>query len=1052
MKLRTPPSDVSFPSLEDEVLERWTERRVFERSIEQRDPDNAYSFYDGPPFATGLPHYGHLLVGTIKDVVARYQTMRGHRIERRFGWDCHGLPVEFEVEKRLGLNGRREIEEYGVDKFNETCRSIVMRYAQEWRTIVGRFGRWVDFDNDYKTMDLSFMESVWHVFKTLWGKDLIYEGYRVVPYSWRIGAPLSNFEANLNYKTVQDPSITVKFRADNGMSLMAWTTTPWTLPSNQALAVDPDADYAVLVEINADGESGQQLVLHADRVAAYWPDDKGIVRHGLIKGSKLVGLGYEPLFPFFEDRRAEGAFRVLPADFVTAESGTGIVHTAPAFGEDDFHLGREHGIEPVDPVDQDGRFTAVVGPYSGMLVKEADKAIIVDLKAAGQLMRHDTVEHSYPFCYRSDTPLIYKTINAWYVRVEAFRDRLVANNQQIQWVPEHLKDGRFGKWLEGARDWNISRNRFWGNPLPIWRNDETGETICVGSRAELEELSGRKVEDLHKHIVDEVIIPSPTGRGELRRVPEVLDCWFESGSMPYGQAHYPFEDVAAFEAGYPADFITEALDQTRGWFYTLLVLSTALFDKPAFKSVVVSGLVLAQDGRKMSKSLQNYPEPMGLVRQHGADAIRIYLLDSPLLRGEELRFSETGVREMVRRVLLPWWNSVSFLLTYAAVDAWDPETDWYEGEPTHELDVWIRAKLEDLKAQVETEMAGNRLYRVVTPLLDFLDDLTNWYIRRSRRRFWKSETGADKRCAYTTLYSVLLEFTELMAPFTPFIADYVYELLRVTPDTQACDSVHLRDLPPRRELSEAERQTEGRIDLTRRVCEMGRSLRAQAKIRNRQPLRSIRVGTTSHHEVEWLEASRDVILEELNIKRLEVIEDPTAVAHPVIRPNMRRLGPRLGARAKEIMAALAAIEPDAARRLAFGEAVEVAGEVLQADDVFVRMEPASEGDLVQAVGNLVVSLDPQIDAGLRLEGMARDFVNRVQKMRKEMDLPVEARIEVGVSEAAQEIIEAIEANREIVEGETLSRVSTISLDLSELRKTHSIEGKDVTVEIRRREE
>ncbi len=1051
MKFKSPPSSISFPRIEQEVLERWQARDVFQRSIAQRRPERTFSFYDGPPFATGLPHYGHLLVGTIKDVVARYHTMRGCRVQRRFGWDCHGLPVEFEVEKLLELNGRHEIEEYGVARFNDACRSIVLRYADEWRQIVTRMGRWVDFDNDYKTMDLSFMESVWSVFKTLWDRGLIYEGYRVVPYSWRIGAPLSNFEANLNYKDIQDPSITVKFRSTDGLVFMAWTTTPWTLPSNLALAVDPDADYVVVQEVDA-GPDSDRLVLHADRVAAYWPDDQDIVRSTTLKGSDLVGRRYEPLFPFFEQRQDAGAFRVLAADFVTADTGTGIVHIAPAFGENDFYLGREHGIEPIDPVDEEGRFGDSVGPYAGMLVKAADKSIISDLKQAGKLMRHDTIVHSYPFCYRSDTPLIYKTINAWYVRVESFRDQLVANNQQIRWVPDHLKDGRFGKWLEGARDWNISRNRYWGNPLPIWRNEETGETVCVGSRDELEALSGTKVDDLHKHIVDHIVIPSPTGRGELRRVPEILDCWFESGSMPYGQAHYPFEDKEPFEAGYPADFIAEALDQTRGWFYTLLVLSTALFDKPAFKNVIVNGMVLAEDGRKMSKRLKNYPEPKELIESLGADAIRIYMLDSPALRGEEMRFTENGVREMVRRVLLPWWNSVYFLMTYAAVDGWDPETDTYSGSPTHELDVWIRAKLEDLKAKVEREMAEYRLYRVVDPLLGFLDDLTNWYIRRSRRRFWKSETGADKQCAYTTLYSVLLEFTELMAPFTPFVADYVYELLRVTPETRAVDSVHLRDLPSRRELSEQEKEIEGRIDLTRRVCEMGRSLRAKAKIRNRQPLRLLRVGTTSHHEVQWLQASRDVILDELNIKQLEVIEDPTQVAHPVIKANMRRLGPRLGARAKEIIDALQQIDVETARALAFGERVEVAGEALGPDDVFVHMEPKEEGSLVQAAGNLVVSIDPHIDADLKLEGLARDLVNRIQRMRKEMDLPVETRIKVGIPDADAQLLEAIEKNQQMVENETLSTVSTTSLDGPELRKVQSIEGKDITLEIRRRDQ
>ena len=1075
MKFPSPPNNISFPVAEREVLKRWEERDVFQRSIEQRSEAKSYSFYDGPPFATGMPHYGHLLVGTIKDVVARYWTMRGYRVERRFGWDCHGLPVEFEVEKQLGLNGRADIEEYGVDRFNETCRSIVLRYANEWRAIVTRMGRWVDFDNDYKTMDVSFMESVWHVFQSLWEKDLIYEGYRVVPYSWRIGAPLSNFEANLNYKDVQDPSITLKFSLDEESSLdgayvLAWTTTPWTLPSNIALAVDPDATYVVVeVGLKEDGvaagpavnegaEPGERYILHVDLVEAYWPDKDGVEIVGEMKGADLVGRGYEPLFPFFADRKGsvENAFRILPADFVTAETGTGIVHMAPAFGEDDFQLGKEFGLEPADPVDDEGKFTEPVGPYEGMMVKDADKQIIADLKEAGRMLRHETYEHSYPFCYRSDTPLIYKTISAWYVGVEQIKDQLVANNQKIRWVPGHLRDGRMGKWLEGARDWNISRNRFWGNPMPIWRNNETGETVCVGSREELEELSGQKIDDLHKHIVDKVVIPSPTGRGELRRIPEVLDCWFESGSMPYGQAHYPFDDKERFEQGFPADFIAEALDQTRGWFYTLLVLSTALFDKPAYENVIVNGLLLAEDGLKMSKSLKNYPEPSELVEKHGADAIRIYMLDSPALRAEELRFAEDGVREMVRRVLLPWWNSVSFLMTYANVDGWDPETEWYQGEPTHELDIWVRAKLEELKYQVEREMDRYTLYRVLDPLLQFLDDLTNWYIRRSRRRFWKAEQSDDKVCAYTTLYTVLLEFAELMAPFMPFMAEHVYELMRVTSDTLAVDSVHLRDVPPRRELSTEEYQVEHRIDLTRAVCELGRSLREKARIRTRQPLSVIRVGTTSAKERKWLESGRDVILDELNIKELEILDDPTKLATPTVKPNMPRLGPRLGKDVKKLATTLTTlqdIDAEKVRQLAFGKSTEVDGVKLEPEDVHVEMEPFAEGELVAASGKLVVAIDSQITDELRYEGLARDLVNRIQKMRKDAGLKVDDRIEIDIETSSDDIVQAVRQNHDLIAGETLV-LEKIGLGEPianvELEKTDVVDSAEVTIRIGRK--
>jgi len=1032
--------------MEEEVLRGWREGSIFERSVSEKPEDRCFSFYDGPPFATGLPHYGHLLAGTIKDVVPRYWTMRGYRVERRFGWDCHGLPVEFEMEKKLELQGRKDIEAFGVAKFNEACRSIVLRYTGEWRKVVERMGRWVDFTDEYKTMDLPFMESVWGVFRKLWDQGLIYEGFRVVPYSWRVGAPLSNFEANLNYREVQDPSITVRFRLDNGMTALAWTTTPWTLPSNLALTVHPDADYAV---VDVDTESGtERIVIHAERVEAHWPGGEGVTRVSTLKGSELIGTGYEPLFPFFSERKAEGAFHIIAGDFVTAETGTGIVHTAPAFGEDDHAVCKVAGIELVDPVDAEGRFTQDVTPWAGERVKDADKGIIAELKSRGRIFLHETYVHSYPFCYRSDTPLIYKSIPAWYVAVEKIKDRLVAHNQKVQWVPSHLRDGRFGKWLENARDWNISRNRYWGNPLPIWRNEETGETICIGSRAELEELSGRKVDDLHKHIVDEITIPSPTGRGVLRRIPEVLDCWFESGSMPYGQAHYPFENKEAFEAGFPADFIAEGIDQTRGWFYTLMVLSTALFDKPAFKNVIVNGLVLAEDGRKMSKRLQNYPNPMDLIGRIGADAVRIYMLQSPAVRGEELRFSESGVRDMVRRVLLPWWNSVSFLVTYAHVDGWDAEKA-ASTETTHELDIWIGAKLERLKEQVKVEMEAYELSRVVPPLLGFIDDLTNWYIRRSRRRFWKAEDDVDKEQAYATLYTVLLQFAELMAPFTPFLSDHVYQMLRVTKETQACDSVHLREFAPCRALSAEEVAVEGRMDLARTISELGRELRASSRIRNRQPLATIRVGTTDATERAWLEASREIILDELNVRALEVVDDPTQLATVNIKPNLPRLGPRLGREMKTLAPALKSLDAETARILAFGGTATIAGFELGPDDVLVQMESADSGFLVAARGSLVVSIDPTLDDSLLAEGMAREVINRVQKMRKELDLPVEARIATVLATEGDALRHAIQEHQGLIEAETLSSVVGALEGEPAMDLEHDIDGVALRVALRR---
>jgi isoleucyl-tRNA synthetase len=1044
MKFPNYPSQIDFPKVEVEVLERWRARDVFRRSVDGRPLTKRFSFYDGPPFATGLPHYGHLLAGTIKDVVPRYWTMRGYRVERRFGWDCHGLPVEFEVEKALDLKGRGDIETYGVEAFNGVCRSIVLRYTNEWRTIVERMGRWVDFDDEYKTMDVSFMESVWNVFKRLWDEGLVYEGYRVVPYSWRIGAPLSNFEANLDYRDVQDPSLTLRFELEPGLYALVWTTTPWTLPANLALAVDAERDYAV---VQVDGEA-DRLVILPERIDAYWKGGEGVTQVGTVRGADLVGRRYVPLLPFFADRAGSGAFRVIAGDFITTDTGTGIVHIAPAFGEDDFQACREAGIELVDPTDDDGRFTAAVPPYQGQQVKDADRAIIADLKASGKVFRHETYVHSYPFCYRSETPLIYKAISAWYVRVEALKDRLVANNQKVRWVPGHLKDGRFGNWLDNARDWNISRNRFWGNPIPVWRNAETGETVCIGSKAELEALSGVSLDDLHKHVVDEVEIPSPTGRGVLRRVPEVLDCWFESGSMPYAQSHYPFENKEAFEEGFPADFIAEGLDQTRGWFYTLMVLSTALFDQPAFKNVIVNGLVLAEDGRKMSKRLKNYPDPEDLIRAQGADAIRMFLLQSGAVRGEELRFSEHGVRDMVRRVLLPWWNAFTFLSTYAHVDGWDPQTDAHEGPPTHELDVWVGAKLEDLKERVEREMEQFELSRVVPALLQFIDDLTNWYIRRSRRRFWKAADDADKRSAYTTLYRVLLDLTELMAPFVPFLSDHMYEMLRLTDSTKATDSVHLRDFPRARSLTPLEREVEGRQDLARIVSELGRELRANSKIRTRQPLRSVSVGTPNPVERRWLEAVRDVIAEELNVKVVTVVDDPAVLARVTIKPNFPRLGPRCGKDMKDVGQALRALDAAGVARFVSGEGAVVAGYELGPDDVLVHMDAAEAGHLVTARGSLVVSLETDIDEDLRLEGLAREVVSRIQKMRKELDLRVDARIALGLVTEG-DLARALAAHVAYVAAETLATVELgTALDAPTATDAPDIDGHPLTITLR----
>lgn len=770
----------SFAEREEKVLKLWRTLDVFRQSVEGRRDRPIFSFYDGPPFATGLPHYGHLLAGTIKDAVPRYKTMKGFCVPRRFGWDCHGLPVENEIEKAKELSGAHAIEQFGIANFNEECRSIVLRYTEEWKKTVERMGRWVDFDKTYHTMDLSFMESVWWVFAQLYKQGLVYEGFKVMPFSTKLGTPISNFELNLNYKEVDDPSAIIAFQSveEPNLAYLAWTTTPWTLPSNLALIAGPEIGYVRV----KDPKTGKEYVLAEARLKAVFKEEVEVMAHFL--GKELEGKKYHPCFPFF--REQPNAFRIVLDGFVTTEDGTGIVHAAPAFGEADFFVAKRENIELVCPVDSNGRFTAEVAPFEGMLVKDADKLIMQDLKKRGLLFHQATIRHRYPFCWRSDTPLIYKAVSTWFVAVEAIKDRLLAANAEIHWVPEHIKGGRFGKWLENARDWAISRNRYWGTPIPLWRSEDGEHLHVMSSIHELEELTGAKVTDLHRHKIDHLEFVKDGKK--YRRITEVFDCWFESGSMPYAQNHYPFENKLAFEQSFPADFIAEGLDQTRGWFYTLTVLSAALFDKPAFKNVIVNGIILAEDGNKMSKRLKNYPDPEKVIAQFGADAVRLYMLNSAAVKADDLRFSEKGVEHVVRQVLIPFWNSFVFLSTYAGIYHWKPEAC----QSKFEIDRWIVSLTQKLMSEVAIAMDSYDLAKAVEPFVGFVDQLTNWYIRRCRSRFWADEDSEDRRCAFATLYSVLLDVSKIAAPFIPFLSESVYQELRTK---GMPESVHLCDFP-----------------------------------------------------------------------------------------------------------------------------------------------------------------------------------------------------------------------------------------------------------------
>ena len=1006
---------IHFPELEKEILQFWRDEQIFQKSIDQRPEDRPFIFYDGPPFATGLPHYGHLLAGTIKDVIPRYKTMRNFRVERRFGWDTHGLPVEYEVEQDLKLNGAEEIREYGVGKFNEACRSIVLRYTAEWEETVDRMARWVDFENDYKTMDRDFMESVWWVFKQLWDKGLIYEGVKVVPYSWRVATPLSNFEANLNYKDTQDPSVTLRFRmldAENTYAL-AWTTTPWTLPSNMALCAGPGLEYVRLLH----KETGDRYHLVASRVETYFEEGSYEIEERM-KGTALKGRPYEPLFDFAKKRKpSDNAWKIYNDEYVSDESGTGLVHLA-CFGEDDVRIFNREGIPIFDPVDEEGNFMQDMEFIAGLNVMEANRPISQKLKEKGLMFRQETVEHSYPFCWRTDTPLIYKPISTWFVKVESFRDRMVEHNRKVHWVPGHIRDGRFGKWLENARDWAISRNRFWGTPLPIWKSED-GDTLCFGSVEELENASGTKVPDLHKQHVDQLVIDH---QGKTyRRVTEVLDCWFESGSMPYGQQHYPFENKEVFEANFPANFICEGLDQTRGWFYTLVVIAQALFDKPAFHNCVVNGLILAEDGKKMSKRLKNYPDPTQMLDQYGADAIRLYMLNSPAVRGEDLRFSEKGLVETTRTLLLPLWNALAFLTTYARIDGWEPTSENLELPRNNPLDRWILSKLAGLIDEVRNQMDLYDLNRSVAPFVGFIDLLTNWYIRRSRRRFWKAGQGSDKLEAYATLFQVLRNLSRVIAPFVPFIADGIHRALKQPGDPE---SVHLCLFPEKEAQMNRDSDLEQRMELVLSAVTMGRALRAKHQLKIRQPLRKITLITATPEAQRILEDLGELITDELNVKSVEISRDEKDLVELSAKANFKLLGRRMGKKMKSVSQAIAAMSPAQIRDYLQQGSIE-----LMVDEESTRFENEEilvqrnqkEGLLVETDNLLTVALDTEINEELMQEGLAREFVNKVQNMRKEKNLDVMDRI-VTRYRGSKMLESSLETHSDFIRTETLTNV------------------------------
>lgn len=1042
------PDTINFPNEEEIVLELWKKLDVFNTCLKQSKGKPRYSFYDGPPFATGLPHYGHILAGTIKDIVTRYAHQRGFHVERRFGWDTHGLPVEFEVDKALGIKGPDDVLKMGIENYNKECRKIVMRYAAEWEKIVGRIGRWIDFKNDYKTLYPWYMESIWWIFKELFNKGLVYQGVKVMPFSTGCNTPLSNFESGQNYKDVIDPSVVIAFPLldEPGVSVLAWTTTPWTLPSNLALCCNPNFEY---VEVKDTVSDKIYIILESSLNLIYKSEDQYSIV-GKRKGADLKGKRYEPPFPYFSELREKGAFVVLNDTYVTAESGTGIVHQAPYFGEDDYRCCLAAGIITRDqsiicPVDNCGNFTEPVTDFLGQYVKNADKNIIKFLQAKGKVLHSGTSKHNYPYCWRSDTPLIYKAVPSWFVRVEVFKDKLIEASAETYWVPDYVKDKRFGNWLRDARDWAISRNRFWGNPIPLWISEDKLEVVCVGSIAELERLTGTKIDDIHRESIDHLTIPSKRpGQPPLKRVTEVFDCWFESGSMPYAQMHYPFERVKDFEDSFPADFIAEGIDQTRGWFYTLLVISTALFGKPPFKNLVANGLVLASDGQKMSKRKQNYPDPSEVLNKFGADAVRLYLINSPVVRAENLRFKEEGVRDIIKDVFLPWYNAFRFLMqNVERFEREEKQTFAYnEAKKTSDLsdnimDKWIVSFTQSLLQFLKEEMQAYRLYTVVPRLIKFIDNLTNWYVRMNRKRI--KGDGGIKDCehALNTLFSVLYTMVRINAPFTPFLTEFMFQRLSklITPTKGNMDSVHYQMIPdPNQSL--IDENIEKAVSHMQTVIDLGRVARDRKTIPVKYPLPGIVVIHRDSNVLKDIDSLKRYILEELNVKELILTTDKEKYGVTLkAEPDHKTLGARLKGEFKSIMQAIKQLSDEELQKFVSTKKIQVQGHELGPEDLrlmFSFTGPAAEKFSEQyeahSEGDILILLDVTPDETMQHEGVAREIINRVQKLRKKAQLVPsdEAVVYYEIKDLSSNLATVAVSYKSFIEGVTKTPQKNIS--------------------------
>ncbi|CAF3355268.1 unnamed protein product [Rotaria socialis] len=1036
---------LQFGNNEKNILAYWKQINAFETSNKLSKDRPKYTFYDGPPFATGLPHYGHILAGTIKDTVTRWAYQTGYHVERRFGWDCHGLPVEYEIDKTLEIKGPEDVAKMGIATYNNHCRKIVMRYAQEWEDVVDRMGRWIDFRRDYKTMYPWFMESVWFVFKQLYEKGFVYRGFKVMPYSMGCCTPLSNFEAGQNYKDIDDPAVWVSFPLtdDPTVKLVAWTTTPWTLPSNLALCVNPNSVYVKIL----DKTKNEVFILMEKRLAELYkkPDSYQILES--FKGSHLKEMHYTPLFPYFSNVKT--AFRILCDDYVTEDSGTGVVHQAPYFGEDDYRVCLAHGVINKDaasvicPIDAQCRFTAEVTDFQGQNVKDADKPIIKYLKEAKRLVHQAVVKHSYPFCWRSDTPLIYRAVPSWFVRVEGMIDRLLANNSKTYWVPDFVKEKRFANWLRDARDWAISRNRYWGNPMPLWISDDGHEVVCVGSIEELKQLSGVSVDDLHREFVDQITIPSRLGKGLLRRIPEVFDCWFESGSMPYAQVHYPFDGRRTFPDTFPADFIAEGIDQTRGWFYTLLVISTALFDQPPFKNLIVNGIVLASDGEKMSKRKKNYPDPMEIFDEFGADALRLYLITSPVVRGESLKFKKEGVRDILKDVFLPWYNALRLLIQSCDQLKVNKKVNFIYDEKrlyssmssnSNVMDTWIVSYTQTLLDFVRKEMEAYRLYTVVPRLVKYIDMLTNWYVKLNKKRFKSETTLDDCLVSLNVLCYVLLTMAKLMAPFTPFLAEYMYQILRKLMPQSSSSLSHEQELSvhfqmiPKSHHSLVNKNIERAVAAVQTVIGLGRVVRERKVVPMKYPLPEFVVIHKDSSVLKDVESLEDFVREGLNVRKVTLSQDRELYGVEMrAEPNYPTLGKKAGSKVKSVTEKIRGMSNiDVEKLLLKGEGespLTVIDDVpIEFEDIHIVYRVAKQMQYeATAEQGFVVLLDYTADASLKDEGLIREITSRIQKLRKEAkvtptdDILVYYSVEPQTSEIARVALEQREEIEVIIQ-------------------------------------